>query len=206
MKALLSEDLIISVGSGPVEIGPLPPGVGVERLRWDGERLIDLATLTRIHVRHLSGNHFELHAVELPTTQPVAMLYQDRARLILTDGILRLKTEAEVEAEQLAAASQAIRARYARQMTAIASPYTPEERETWPIQLTEAHAWLSDNTAPTPLLTALATARGITVAELAAKIQQNDALFRQVIGSLLGEQQKKITDLKGGHNNVASHS
>lgn len=195
MLATLREDIIIAVGRGDFEIGRLPAGGGVERLRWDGDQIIDLAEAATIHVRHLSGNHFELHALPLPGTQPVAMRYQDRARLTVAEGIIRLKTEAEIQAAQLAAASQAIRARYARQMAAIAAPYTSEERETWPIQLTEAEAYTADPSAPVAMLAEIASARGISVPDLVAKIMHNNSQFRGAVGRLLGLQQWELDSL-----------
>lgn len=88
-----------------------------------------------------------------------------------------------------------IRTRYAAQMAAVASPYQLEERETWFTQLKEADEWLADNTTVTPMLTAMAEARGISVADLVAKIKVNDGLFRQAIGELLGAQQAELDGL-----------
>jgi hypothetical protein len=102
MKALLSEDIIQAVGSGDTEIGALPPGIGVERLRWDGSQLLDLAEATQIYVRHLSGNRFELHGVAVAGSQPVAMTWADRKNLIIVDGLIRLKTAEELGAEYVA--------------------------------------------------------------------------------------------------------
>lgn len=102
MKATLREDIIQAVSGGDTEIGPLPPGIGVERLRWSGSQLIDLAAATLIHVRHLSGNHFELHGVAVAGSQPVAMTWADRKNLVLTDGLIRLKTADELTAEYVA--------------------------------------------------------------------------------------------------------
>ena len=94
--------------------------------------------------------------------------------------------------EEKEAQKEEIRNRYAAQMATIASPYKPEERETWFTQLKEADEWLANNTAPTPMLTAMATVRGITVAEMVTKVKENDALFRQAIGTILGQQQHEL--------------
>lgn len=98
--------------------------------------------------------------------------------------------------EELEARREEVRTRYAKLMASVASPYRPEERETWFTQLKEADEWLADNAAPTPMLAAIATTRGITVSEMVAKVKENDSLFRQVIGQLLGEQQREL-DLSG---------
>jgi hypothetical protein len=91
---------------------------------------------------------------------------------------------------------QNIRTKYAAQMSAAAAPYKLEERETWFTQLKEADEWLNDNNVQTPLLTAIAIARSITVNILVSKIKENDALFKQVIGTILGKQQAELDLLK----------
>ncbi|MFA7347272.1 MAG: hypothetical protein WCZ86_05890 [Desulfurivibrionaceae bacterium] len=111
MKALLRDDMIVAVSTGETEIGPLPPGVGIERLRWDGFRLLDLAESTQMYVRHLSGDHFELHAVSVSGSQPVAMSWADRKNLIIVDGLIRLKTADELNAEYVADYNGQLKAR-----------------------------------------------------------------------------------------------
>lgn len=96
------------------------------------------------------------------------------------------------ERETKEAQVEEIRIRYAGMMSAVAAPYKLEERETWFTQLKEADEWLANNAATTPMLTAMATDRGITVAALVAKIKENDTLFRQAIGCLLGQQQREL--------------
>ena len=82
MKAILKNDLIIklSIDRG-TEIGNVPSGVSLERLRWDGSTLIDLAAPRTMHVKHLGSNFFELHVIELPHTKPIYMQYNQRRDL-----------------------------------------------------------------------------------------------------------------------------
>jgi hypothetical protein len=94
-----------------------------------------------------------------------------------------------------------IRQRYSALMSQVAQPYTQTERETWFTQLKEADAFILDNNAVTPLLSAMATARGISISLLATKIKENDALFCQVIGDLLGQQQAELDRLILSANN-----
>ena len=94
--------------------------------------------------------------------------------------------------QKLIDTKEAIRTKYATLMAQVASPYKLEERGTWFTQLKEADEWLVDNMVTTPMLTAMADARGITVAELVAKVKENDALFRAAIGALLGQQQREL--------------
>lgn len=99
MKAIVAGDKIqyISERNGTVEIGTPPPGVGLERLRWTGAELVDIATLSQIWVRPIGGDSFDLHATEMPGTQLVTMTYQDRKRLMIDGGQIRLKTVGEIE-------------------------------------------------------------------------------------------------------------
>jgi len=88
-----------------------------------------------------------------------------------------------------------IRRKYADMILAVAAPYSAVERETWYAQLNEADAWLLDNTTNVPLLTAMATARDISVAVLVEKIKENDTLYRSAVGMLLGQQQAELDAL-----------
>lgn len=82
-----------------------------------------------------------------------------------------------------------IRAEGGKRLKMLAAPYGSEERESWATQQREARAWLADNTAPIPMITAMAEARNITVAEMVGKIMENVALFETMAGSILGTQQ-----------------
>ncbi|MBW2024363.1 MAG: hypothetical protein JRH08_00750 [Deltaproteobacteria bacterium] len=99
MRAVVDQDLIIHITErGDTEIGRLPKGVGLERLRWDGSKIVDLADLDKIWVECRNGV-FILHAVEVPGSQLVKMKYADRKRLTKDGDKIRLKTAAEIEAE-----------------------------------------------------------------------------------------------------------
>lgn len=102
MKAVVNNDKIVNISEskGTVEIGTPPAGVGLERLRWTGTELVDLAALSQIWVRHLSGDMFDLHASEMPGAQLVTMTYQDRKKLMVDNGQIRLMTAEEVEEEK----------------------------------------------------------------------------------------------------------
>ena len=55
-------------------------------------------------------------------------------------------------------------------------------------QKSEAAAWTADNTASTPMLTTMATARGITVSALVSKINTKVAAYNSAIATKLAEQ------------------
>lgn len=82
-----------------------------------------------------------------------------------------------------------IRTAAARAMELLASPYLPQERESWDTQYKEATEWLADNSSSVPMITAMANNRGIPIAEMVAKVMENANLYRDTIGALLGKQQ-----------------
>ena len=102
MKANLREDIITTLTeNGTTDIGQLPKNVGMERLRFDGERVIDLETLDYLWVRCVNGV-FELHVIKVPGSQKINMKYKKRKILFEEDdGTIRLKTEQEITNERL---------------------------------------------------------------------------------------------------------
>ena len=92
-----------------------------------------------------------------------------------------------VSSDQLRAA---LTAEYEHRMQAIAEGYPPSERESWPVQTSEAYALLADSTAPTPWIDAAATARGLDRVELAQRIAAKDAQYRVYSGTLSGVRQR----------------
>jgi hypothetical protein len=114
MKAILKNDLIIklSIDRG-VEIGNIPSGVSLERLRWDGSTLIDLAVPGTRYVKHLGDNYFELHVIELDYTQSVYMQYSQRRDLRYSEitGTVFLASDVVKADEQVDIDIQLIKAR-----------------------------------------------------------------------------------------------
>jgi hypothetical protein len=106
MRVSLHEDMIVGF-SGDTEIGNLPKGVGLERLRWDGSKVVDLAALEGMWVRHRNGT-FSLHAVSVPGSQWVSMMYRERNRLYVNAGVIALKTEQEMTAAKRAEADRIV--------------------------------------------------------------------------------------------------
>lgn len=69
---------------------------------------------------------------------------------------------------------------------------TPDfERESWPKQELEAKAYSASNTAPTPYVDTLATARGIPRAVLLGRILEKVALYETAHAYLTGLRQAK---------------
>lgn len=69
------------------------------------------------------------------------------------------------------------------------SPYPEVEISTWPQQSAEAAAYSADPGAATPLLSEIATARGLTMDDLAARVLAKETLFKTTAGALLGQRQ-----------------
>ena len=88
-----------------------------------------------------------------------------------------------------------IRRRYAQMMDDVVKPYTKTEQLTWDMQVKEADSYLANNQADTPLLSALAENRGITLQTLVNLVKENDNAFRLAIGTLLGRQQAELDAL-----------
>ena len=85
-----------------------------------------------------------------------------------------------------------VRAEGERRIEAIAKPYRPGERETWPVQIAEAEAVTADPATPTPLLDALRAPRGLTVAQMAARVLTKRDQFRSEAGAILAAQESLI--------------
>ncbi len=83
----------------------------------------------------------------------------------------------------------ALQSVYESRMQLIAAGYPPSERESWPVQTSEAHALLASASAATPWIDAAATARGLSRVELATRIVNKDSLYRAISGTLTGIRQ-----------------
>jgi len=95
LKAILDRDIIIGWRDSGIEVGTPPSGVGLERLRWDGEQIVDLADLSTIHISRVNGV-YELHCVAVSGSQPVYMGYVDRKNLISDGGVYRVLNASEL--------------------------------------------------------------------------------------------------------------
>lgn len=93
----------------------------------------------------------------------------------------------QVTADQL---RTALTAEYERRMQAIAAGYPPSERESWPVQTSEAYALVADQQASTPWIDAASAARGLGRLELAQRIVAKDAQYRVYSGTLSGVRQR----------------
>lgn len=74
-------------------------------------------------------------------------------------------------------------------MAALAELYPEQEVLSWPQQVKEAEAVQSGSEASSPLLDAIAQARGIVVTDLAARVLEKMAAYARASGALIGRRQ-----------------
>lgn len=74
-------------------------------------------------------------------------------------------------------------------VAALAASYPEREIQSWPQQVKEATALSADPQADAPLLTAIATARGLPVAELASRVLDKMNAYAAASGVLIGQRQ-----------------
>jgi len=122
--------------------------------------------------------------------------YQEWAKAGGVTEAFDTRTAAEIAAEEKAKEDAVIRSSGSTQLLALGNPYSPEERETWITQEAEARAWTANHSAVCPMITAMATTRGIPIALMVQKIIENADLFKGASGQILGAQQKAL-DLLG---------
>lgn len=133
--------------------------------------------------------------VEVEVTES-GRVFRNSGGMLLGDVPLTLEPIASIPTQepptldQLRAAKEAeINAAYARAVLALAHGYPDAERETWPVQILESAAVLAGANTATTWIDAAAAARGITREELATKIRDMDAQYRQLSGALTGKRQ-----------------
>lgn len=81
------------------------------------------------------------------------------------------------------------------QLDQLTAGYSQSEINSFIKQEQEARAWQADKLAPTPLLSAIANARGIQFDVLVAKVIKKSDTFTIASGAVFGAKQKKIEQL-----------
>jgi hypothetical protein len=87
-------------------------------------------------------------------------------------------------------ARRAVNFYYSAKLADVRATYPPDEVTSWAKQESEACAWTANNAAPTPLLSAIAAARGVPFALLVSKVIEKADLFAAASGALIGARQK----------------
>lgn len=86
---------------------------------------------------------------------------------------------------------------YDKRMIELKANVSSLEFNSWEQQKTEAYAYQANNTAATPMLSSLATARGITLDEMVSKVITAVESYNASIAELLARKQLIETEVKG---------
>jgi len=97
----------------------------------------------------------------------------------LHDPSIAVLSLTELKAQKISA----IRAKFDGLVAGLKADAAPYEVETWAVQTAEYSAWVANNATPTPYVSALASARGMTLADLMAKIGAKVAGLASIQGA-----------------------
>lgn len=89
-----------------------------------------------------------------------------------------------------------IRSGGSARLLALATPYSAEERESWPQQKEEALEFQRDQLCTCAMIRNMANTRGIAVNLMVDKILENADLFKAFAGQILGKQQRLIDQIE----------
>ena len=91
----------------------------------------------------------------------------------------------------------------AQRLATLTTGYPAGERDSWAKQEAEARALLASSTASTPLLSAIASARGIAVADLASRVVAKADAFAAAAGAIIGHRQALEQAIHDAENTAA---
>lgn len=144
--------------------------------------------------KHINGLPMLRPVVELP--QPVydpGLQRLDKTVIILDDRVEHGWTAVALDLDEVKRRKfDEIELAAATEIEPITSVYPQAERDTWPIQEAEAVAWTANPQASTPMLNAIAAARGQTLADVVANVLTKAAAFKAVAGAAFGKRKAKI--------------
>jgi len=159
--------------------------------------LIDVDANGRVIVSYGKGVSPNIPATATLLSETDGLLIRQAKCLgdyFLVNGALVLDT-AFVAARELAETAIAkyaeIDVAYNAAIGVIANPYPPTERDSWAKQEAEARAYVANNTAPTPLLSAVSAARGVPLATLSEKVIVKSDAYTAFAGALIGQRQAR---------------
>lgn len=90
--------------------------------------------------------------------------------------------------------AELIRAEGAVRLAGLVSEYAREERETWPTQVAEARAYLDDDAADVPFISALAQARGMSLSDFAGLILEKESAYKSAVSAVLAAQARLLAE------------
>ena len=117
-------------------------------------------------------------------TDPVIQL--DEANRTAIQAVVDARYPAPAKYPDLAAAMAIWPAIAERIEAQIAGPVSRGERDSWTAKEAEARAWVADNQAATPILSAEAAVTGETMADLTAKVITRADALKPITGEIAG--------------------
>jgi hypothetical protein len=96
MRYQIEGDLLIRPDHNGEEVGTISRTVPMNRVRWNGKRLVDIARIRGFWV----DKKKVLHVFDVGDCTYIDMTYQQRKNLIIKDGVPRLKTSEELATEK----------------------------------------------------------------------------------------------------------
>jgi hypothetical protein len=156
------------------------------------EDLPRLSTPARVHVWSVpteyrpSGYFVSVQADGQPIELPACSAADAQWLTSLELPVDTAAQQGAARAERLAAAN----ADADRLLTELSATYPDREVISWDQQIREATAYTVDATVATPLLSALAAARGVALADLVQKVMAKASSFSAASGRILGARQR----------------
>lgn len=136
--------------------------------------------------------------LERPSHQPLFEHCEDSGQ-VSGDADSGFQIDYEIQPRPVADALALVEADIGRQrdaaLAALRQHYSEAEQATWATQLAEAQRWQQDPRSPVPMLTRLAAARGVALAELAARICSRADQLAEDSGEILGQAQAALRQL-----------
>lgn len=141
------------------------------------------------------SGEFEIQTIDITDTDPRPQTGWFYEAGVFSSGVTE-KSVAELSVDKLRSINEAA----ARELDALTASYPAGEVSSWPQQTSEANTLLAaleqkgvllegEEQALAPLLYAVATARGIPVAELASRVLAKVQQFAIVSGQIIGKRQ-----------------
>ena len=127
--------------------------------------------------------HKIVNGVQIELTQEeVAALEAEQAARAIPNAIAKKRKE--------------ILTQYSASVAQLTAGYDSQEIASWPQQAEEAKARNANPNAETPLVAAIAQARGMDLSEMVTRILQKEAVFKPMFGTILGTKQARLLALE----------
>ncbi|MDE1713883.1 hypothetical protein PWG14_15090 (plasmid) [Chromobacterium amazonense] len=119
-----------------------------------------------------------------------------QGEMMVQDGIVQPYVKLAASPEQLRSIQHAaIRNGCDQALSTLRLAYPEREVDSWPQQEIEARNLAANPMAPTPLLAAIAQARGLTITELAGRVRAKADAYATAAGKVIGLKQALIDKL-----------